>query len=44
MTSKSQLSSHGFTLMELMIVLGIMSITLAADFFSRQSALRDTGR
>jgi type IV fimbrial biogenesis protein FimT len=28
MTSKSQLSSHGFTLMELMIVLGIMSITL----------------
>ena len=28
MTSKSQLAPHGFTLMELMIVLGIMSITL----------------
>jgi type IV fimbrial biogenesis protein FimT len=28
MTSKSQLGSHGFTLMELMIVLGIMSIVL----------------
>ena len=28
MTSKSQTASQGFTLMELMIVLGIMSITL----------------
>jgi type IV fimbrial biogenesis protein FimT len=28
MTSKSQLASHGFTLVELMIVLSIMSITL----------------
>ena len=28
MTSKSQLGSHGFTMMELIIVLGIISITL----------------
>ena len=28
MTNKSQLGSHGFTLMEVMIVLGIMSIVL----------------
>jgi prepilin-type N-terminal cleavage/methylation domain-containing protein len=84
MTSKPQTASQGFTLVELMIVLGIMSITLMLTnmwlssqlphwrlngavrqvvsdlvaakmnavvernrqrvFFSRQSALRDTGR